>query len=277
MALSVLPSQSPQGACPVSAPCSYLSTASSCPLQTIVQSTQPGAENLKYRMDDYQGHRHCMRVIHVSNGSRLMLKTSPPASTALLRHERNCLNAEAFTFSLLSKSKLPVPRVLRHDPSNTQLGSPFLLMTHLPGIPYSDVSQYLTRSEHSGIERQIRSLASIINQYASPNFGPVTSRQGYKTWREAFLAMLELALMDGEDKLVNLPYSQIRDEAVRFSYGLDEVKDGHLVIPGFGSPQNVLIDRKTNEVTGLTDFGRAFWGDPAMMNGEGQSGPKRLL
>jgi len=218
-----------------------------------------------------------MKVVHISNGSRLMLKTSPPASTALLRHERHCLHTEAFTFSLLAKSRLPIARVLRYDPSSADLGSPFLLTTHLPGIPYLSVRQNLTHSERSGIERQIKSLASIISQYTSSKFGQVTLKKGYKTWREAFLALLELVLMDGEDKLVNLPYSQIREEAVRFSPRLDDIKEGRLVIVGLGLPQNVLIDRRTHEVTGLTDFGRAIWGDSAMVDSDGESGPRKLL
>jgi len=135
----------------------------------------------------------------------------------------------------------------------------------------------LTHSERSSIERQLKSLASIISQHTSSNFGPVILKKGYKTWREAFLALLESALMDGEDKLVNLPYSQIREEAVRFGPRLNDIKEGRLFIVGLGLPQNVLIDRRTNEVTGLTDFGRAMWGDSAMADSDGESGPRKIL
>ena len=277
MSLNTLPPQSARDSCSISASRPYPSPSIVDPLQKVVQSVQPSADDFKYQMDDLEGHRHCMRVVHISNGSRLMLKISPSASTQLLRYERHCLSAEAFTFSLLAKSNLPIPRVLKYDPSSAHLGSPFLLTTHLPGIPYATVRQYLTRSERSGIERQLKSLASIISQYTSSKFGPVALKKGYKTWREAFLAVLESALMDGEDKLVNLPYGQIREEAVRFSHRLDDVKEGKLVILGLGLPENVLIDRNTNEVTGLTDFGRAIWGDSTMVDADGQGGPRQLL
>ena len=246
-------------------------------LQGLVRSIRPGADVSNYQMDELRGHRHSLRVLHMPDGSRLMLKINPLGSTALLRQERNCLNAEALTFSFLARSKLPIPRVLKHDPGNNLLGSPFLLTTHLPGISYASVHQYLTRAERSGIERQLKSLTSIISQYTSPKFGPVTLKKGYKTWREAFLAMLELLLMDGEDKLVNLPYDQIRKEAIRFGRHLDDVKEGKLIILGLGLPENVLIDRRTNEVTGLTDFGRAIWGDSTMVDDDGQGSPRRLL
>lgn len=277
MALDVLSPLSVPESCRISASHSFLPALTSDPLQELVQSVQPSADTLSYRMDEVQGHRHCMKVVHISNGSQLMLKISPPARTPLLRHERHCLRTEAFTLSLLAKSRLPIPCVLRYDPSSAHLGSPFLLTTHLPGTPYLNVRHDLTRSERSGIERQLKSLASLISQHTSSKFGSVTMKKGYNTWREAFLSLLESALMDGEDKLVNLPYSQIREEAVRFGPRLDDIKEGRLFIVGLGQPQNVLIDRRTNEVTGLTDFGRAMWGDSAMVDCDGESGPRRLL
>lgn len=127
------------------------------------------------------------------------------------------------------------------------------------------------------IERQLMSLASIIGQYSSSKFGPLVLKKGYKTWRKAFLAMLETVLMDGEDKLVNIPYAEMRAQALRFGHSLDTVKEARLVVLGFGSPENVLIDRKTNEVTGLTGFGRAVWGDDSMLDIDKYSEPKDLL
>ncbi|KAL8794027.1 MAG: hypothetical protein Q9195_003433 [Heterodermia aff. obscurata] len=228
-------------------------------------------------MDHMSGHVHRIVHVHLSNGTHMVLKLSPSSSTEVLRHERRSLAGEACTLSLLAKSKLPVPRVFKYDSRCKQIDSPFLLTTHLPGIPYANVRPYQTHSERSGIERQIRSLSSIVGQHTWPKFGPVALEGGHDTWREAFLAMLESVLMDGEDKLVSLPYSQIRDEAVRFSGWLDAIKQARLVVVGLGQPENVLIDRTTNEVTGLIDFGRAMWADPDLMTAPTRKTPKTLL
>lgn len=83
--------------------------------------------------------------------------------------------------------------------------------------------------------------------------------------------------MDGEDKWVSLPYAQIREATARLDHALDEVKEARLIVMGLGSPENVLISRRTNEVTGLTDFGNAVWGDCAMMENGVHESPKRLL
>ena len=245
-------------------------------LQSIIQNTCQTNDTIK-GMENTSGHVHCVRHIHLSNGIRLVLKISPSTYTDLLRHERHCLAAEACTISLLAKSNLPVPRVLKYESRITNIGPPFLLTTHLPGIGYTSVRPYLTRSERSSIERQLESLSSIITQHTSPRFGPVGVKNGHDNWREAFLTMLESILMDGEDKLVSLPYSQMRDEALRFGYVLDEIKKARLVVMGFGQPENVLIDRRTNEVTGLTDFGSALWADPDLMGAGAPHVPKMLL
>ena len=245
-------------------------------LQKIVQSTCNSNDTVK-GMENMSGHVHRIMHVHLSNGTRMVLKLSPSSNTEVLRHERRSLAAEAFTLSLLAKSKLPVPRVFKFDSRCKQIDSPFLLTTHLPGIPYANVRPYQTHSERSGIERQIRSLSSIVGQHTWPKFGPVALEGGYNTWREAFLALLESVLMDGEDKLVSLPYLQIREEALRFSGSLDVVKQARLVVMGLGQPENVLIDRATNEVTGLIDFGRAMWADPEIMTAPTRQTPRTLL
>lgn len=245
-------------------------------LQKIVQSTCNSNDTIK-GMEHMSGHVHRIMHVHLSDGTHMVLKLSPSSNTEVLRHERRSLASEAFTLSLLAKSKLPVPRVFKYDSRCKQIDSPFLLTTHLPGITYAKVRPYQTHAERSGVERQIRSLSSIVGQHTWPKFGPVALEGGFDTWREAFLSLLESVLMDGEDKLVSLPYLQIRDEALRFSGSLDVVKQARLVVMGLGQPENVLIDRTTNEVTGLIDFGRAIWADPEIMIAPTRQTPKTLL
>ena len=231
-------------------------------------------------MEDLAGHLHRIRLVRLSNGSRIVLKVGPPPSTPLLSHENRCLATEAAVYALLAKSNLPIPHILKHDPRSLHLGSPFLLTTCLPGISYESTRPYLTRSERAGIEHQLTSLQRLINQHTSSAFGSVvavSSGQGQRTWRDAFKSMFAAVFMDAEDMLVNLPFTEIAEQLSRHEDCLDKVIEPRLVIPGFGEPGNVLIDRKTNEVTGLLDFGRAFWGDPAMALMENRNEAKELL
>ena len=249
-------------------------------IDSILLSPQLSILNVE---DRSQHHLHRLIAIHLSNESQFIFKISPPSNTLLLRHERQLLQGEAAALLTLAKSTLPIPQVLKYEPDGAQLGSPFLLIDYLPGLKYSEALPYLSRSERLTIEAQLRSLHLIISQYSSPTFGLAgyvgLGRVGgeHRSWREAFTAMLESVMQDGEDMMVNISYFDIRGALSRWGGCLDEVTQAKLVVLGLGKPENVLIDRRTTEVVGLLDFGMAVWGDPAMARIEGKTDIRSLL
>lgn len=236
-------------------------------LQDMLQQTLLGHSLAVVQVDVLPGHLHNVNIIHLSNGSYLVLKAGPSPIVPLLRHERSLLDNEAHALRILARSDLPVPRILKHDPTGTRLDSPFLLSTFVPGARFSEVQKGMAPAERAAVERQLRFLIAAIGQHVPSvpdSYGPLavaTSHQGYKTWREAFRWMLESVLMDAEDLLVNLPYAQIRSEVAKSDKVLDDVREARLVIPGLTEPRNILIDPSTNTITGLLDFGGALWGD----------------
>lgn len=256
----MLPSPSP----------SSLSLSSNTIQKTIQEHLLPYKLTLA-NIEDLPRHIHRICRVNLSNGSRLILKLPPPTSTLLLRHERDCLKTEACVLSLLAKTNLPIAKVVKYDKKPPRLNTPFLLTTHLPGISYADALPYLSRSEGRGIESQLRDVSSIISQIASPSFGPaalVAANKGHSSWREAFSSMMESVLMDGEDMMINLPYITIRDYMAAFGKDLDGIKSASQVVPGLAQPKNILIERRTNSITGLLDFSQALWGDPAFASPE---------
>ena len=249
-------------------------------LQKVIQHTFQSPRLTIQQIEDLPNHLHRIRLVRLSNGSRLILKLTPSCATPLLRHERHFLETEALTLSLLAKSGLPTPRVLKHDSQGALLTSPFLLTTHLYGSSYAEARPYLSRADRLGIERQLRVLTTTIAQHKSTSFGPVSlvwTGRGHKRWREAFLSMLESVLRDGEDMLVSLPYTQIREQVAKAERALDEVEDARLVVLALRDPNNLLIDARTKEVTGLLDFGLAIWGDVEMGEGKDAGGTRGLL
>lgn len=236
-------------------------------LQDMLQQTLLGPSVAIVQVDVLPDRLHSINIIHLSDGSCLVLKAGPSAIIPLLRHERSLLDNEAHALQILARSDLPVPRILKHDPTGTQLDSPFLLSTFVSGQRYADVRPSLKPQEQATVERQLRSLIAAIGQHVprvSGTYGPLAltaSHQGHTTWKEAFRSMLDSVLMDAEDLLINLPYIQIRIEVAKHDYALDDVQEARLVIPGLTEPRNILIDRRTNTITGLLDFGRALLGD----------------
>ncbi|MCJ1226338.1 hypothetical protein MMC12_002988 [Toensbergia leucococca] len=249
-------------------------------LHQLIQSTLQSTRLIVHQLEDLPDHLHRIRLVRLSNDLHLVFKIAPPASTPLLRHERQSLETENFMLSFLAPSSLPVPKVLRYDARGKVFGSPFLLTTRLDGISLAKANPYMTRSDRAGIDHQLRVLMITIGQFTSSAFGPVSlvsSNQGHKTWREAFISMLESVLRDAEDMLVSLPYSQIREQATRVGKALNEVKEARLVVFGLGELDNVLLDRRTKEIVGLLDFGRAIWGDQDMWDAKCPPGPRVLL
>ncbi|MDI1484989.1 MAG: hypothetical protein OHK93_000123 [Ramalina farinacea] len=230
--------------------------------------------------EELPNHLHQITLLRLSDGSRLILKTDPPPISALLRSEYTYLHAEATILELLATSSLTIPRILRYERKAHPLDSSFLLTTCLPGVYYSNVEEHLTKVQRKNIDRNIESCSSNLGKYRSHTFGPaglVKAGRGFKGWKEAFTAMLESVMMDGEDIMVNLPYYQIREAISRWESYLEAVTEARLVVPDLRQKQNILIDRRSAEVTGLLDFGKAFWGDVEMYDQREDGNIKGLL
>lgn len=242
---------------------------------TLLTSSAIDLDGSCQNIERLPGHLHVIHVIHFSHDARLVVKTSPPPWTPLLRHEGTQLATEATVLNLLAKSSLPIPELVRYKPLDPHVGPSFLLTVYLSGISYAAIRQELTLVQRAGIERQIRSVSDVITQYTSPTFGPVNKvagGRGFETWDEAFTAMIEDVLMDGEDMLVALPFTEIRHRVKQTGRLFREVQQARLVVRGLGEEQNVLIDRPTNEVIGLVDFGGTFWGDGEWADRSGERG-----
>lgn len=249
-------------------------------LRKIIQTTFQSTRLVVQCVEDLPNHLHQVRLLHLSNGSRLVLKVDPPASVPLLKHERQALETEALALSLLDQSGLPIPSIVRHERSGKVLGSPFLITTSLRGLSLAEALPVMNRSDRLAIERQISILEMEIAQHVSPTYGPmplVCSGQGHVTWREAYKAMLESVLKDAEDVFLNLPYSQIREQVARTEGALDEVQEARLIVLGLGDAENILIDERTNEITGIIDFNNTLWGDAEMGTDRGATGTRGLL
>jgi aminoglycoside phosphotransferase (APT) family kinase protein len=200
-----------------------------------------------------------------------VLKCPPVRNTRTLRHEKHTLETERKTLETLREyTQLPVPQIIKYDSQGGALGAPFIMMSHIPGRPLSELSSYLTAGEQKTIDRTLGACIRNLTTLSATQFGlthRVFAKKGTSSWREAFLALLESALRDSEDMLVNVPYDSLRYYIGQHSHFLDEVTEPRLVALDACHPQNVLIDEHTKQVTGLVGFSNVIWGDPLMSGG----------
>jgi aminoglycoside phosphotransferase (APT) family kinase protein len=218
-----------------------------------------------------QSRLYQIYLTKLADETLLILKCPPTSDVRLLRHEKNTLRAETQTLKILRQhTQLPVPQVVECKSNAGQCGLPFLIVTHLPGRKLSELSSELTVTERTTIDRALGTYTRSLTSLSATQFGMahrVFDGRGHKSWKEAFLTLLEAALRDAEDMLVTIPYDNIRYYITKHSHVLDEVVKPTLVALDVCSPANVLIDEATKRVTGLVGFSNVLWGDALMCGG----------
>lgn len=206
----------------------------------------------------------------MADGNALVLKCPPAYNVRLLRHEKHLIETEYKTLETLHEfTQIPVPQIMKYDSDGGALGTPFLLLSHIPGRRLSDMAPTLTRTERDNIDRTLGAYVRKVTTLSATQFGMthrVFAQRGCTTWREAFLTLLEAVLRDAEDMLVTVPYDSIRYYVGKNGHYLDEVTEPRLVALNVCEPDNVLIDENTKQVNGLVGFSNVIWGD-ALMNG----------
>ncbi|NYI07819.1 phosphotransferase family protein [Allostreptomyces psammosilenae] len=237
----------------------------------------------------------------LDDGRDVVLKASPPADAPLLTHEHGLMRTETAVYRRLAGvAGVPVPDVVaarldapaksidaHHEAVAALPDADVLLLSALPGRPWSDLLAELSPEDSRALRRQLGSvLAALHTVRPQPAAGDV--RFGYPhrpvglhadDWPAAFTAMVEAVLADGEHWGVPLPTDRVR-RALRDHHGhLAEVTEASLVhfdlwpgnvfvatgptgptgpsgpsVPGAGGDEP--------RITGVIDTERAWWGDP---------------
>ncbi|KAH7401410.1 kinase-like domain-containing protein [Pyrenochaeta sp. MPI-SDFR-AT-0127] len=240
-------------------------------IQKLIQTIFRSPKITVQQAEILQGRLHQVYLARLADGSSLVLKCPPAYNIRLLRHEKHFLETERKTLETLHEyTHIPVPHVIKYDGNGGALGTPFLMMSCVPGRRLSELSPYLTASERSNIDRRLGGYVRTLTALPATQFGMthrVFANKGSNSWREAFLALLEAVLRDAEDMLVTIPYDSIRYYVGRHAQMLDQVTEPRLVALNVCDPTNVLIDENTKQVTGLVGFSNVIWGDPLMSGG----------
>ncbi|KAF1977187.1 hypothetical protein BU23DRAFT_322737 [Bimuria novae-zelandiae CBS 107.79] len=242
-------------------------------IQRAIQSVFRSSKVTVQQAERLQGRLHQVYLAKVADGSIYVLKCPPHLSTRALRHEKHGLETSYKTLRYLRdylQGQLPVPEVYQYKEHVGVLGSPYLLMTCVPGRKLSEMLPYLSPGERGSIDRTLGTYVQSISSLNAQRFGMthnVFANKGSRSWREAFQRLLESALRDCEEMLVTLPYDSIRYYIERHLPALDQVQTPYMVAMDMCDPDNVLVDEQTKQITGLVGFSNVIWGDPLMNAG----------
>lgn len=213
------------------------------------------------------GYFNAAYQIDMADGRRAVLKVAPPPDVRVLRYEHSILRSEVQMLRLVSEhTNVPVPTVYYHDDSYSFIDGEYFLMSFVSGQAYNQVRESYTLQRRAAIEQTIGDYLRRINSISGPFFGyPTMADRRYTTWRQAFLAMFEDLLQDGQEKHVVLPleYATMRRQVENVASALDDVRTPQLVHWDLWDG-NIFVEPKSGLITGIIDFERALWGDPLM-------------
>jgi aminoglycoside phosphotransferase (APT) family kinase protein len=213
------------------------------------------------------GTYNTLHRVELANGARLVLKTPPAAGTPRLRYEAELLHGEALFYESAAAAGVPAPRVLHAQPLESAAGGAFLLMSHLPGGTWQEVSETMAATERDGLRASLGGMVARLHAVSGPGFGYPAQSTGPLTgrWAPAFAAMTDAVLDDAEryGSWLPRPVPAIRSALAAAAPVLDEVAVPALVHFDLW-PGNVLLDGPAGArtISGLIDGERMFWGDP---------------
>ncbi|EFQ98124.1 hypothetical protein MGYG_01162 [Nannizzia gypsea CBS 118893] len=232
----------------------------------FIEPLFPNQKVLDIQTYDEDPHPHYL--LHMSGGTELALKTSTRQPETVLYYERHALEVEAHVLLLLESSEIwCIPKLIRCEVAPSSPAVTCLLRYKCPGTPLSEIKEKLTPEELSRIDKQLGIAVDQIGQHTATKFGPVHDicmGRGERTWKHAFLNLLESLLWNAENMLISLPYFEIRHQASRLSAVFDAVTEPRLILYNISQPSHIIIDPETKDISGIIDFTAATWGDVLM-------------
>lgn len=224
---------------------------------------------------------HAVYLIRWTNGAEAVLKIPGQEPYPSLSIERDALRNEMRTLGILADRRhcgsFMFPSVITSSSASSSPASKAksqpLLRTYIPGETLSSQLPILSQDQISQINDDLGSLVARLSLYSPPHqthrFGSVAqvlSVQGFKTWHDAFLSMMDSTLRDAEDVLVSLPYGAINEQIARFASSLDSFNTPRLLLPNLIDGASVILNhgiegKHEQTVKGVADVSAAIWGD----------------
>lgn len=226
----------------------------------------PGSEDFAHEITE--GWFNVAYRLDLRDGRRVVLKIAPPAEVAVLTRELGMMRAELEAMRLVStRTTVPVPRVDFVDLSHELVDADLFFMEFIDAdnFGFAAAAGRLSPETVAAGNRELGEFNREINTVIGPHFGPLVG-PGFDTWRQAFLAMVEETLIDGERVAIDLgwPSADLRAVFAENAAALDEVTVPRLVEVDLWAKNSMIRDGR---IVAILDHERAIYGDPLMEAG----------
>jgi Fructosamine-3-kinase len=205
-------------------------------------------------------------VERLEEKDKIVLKVSIAPGTKTLTYEKDPMPTEVEVYQKVTEyTQIPAPKVLCYDFSKKVIPCNYFFMTALKGVAMSKVMKKISKENLESIKIEVAACFAQLHRIKGEYFGYFTNdpKYQYRTWKEAFLHMMEMLIADGISHQVKIPYDRIGNILEQKSVYLDEVKEPSLIDYDLWTGNIFLIKQEDQYVIeGIIDFERAFWGDP---------------
>lgn len=202
----------------------------------------------------------------VSQKDNIVLKVSIAPGTKTLTYEQDIMPTEVEVYRQVhDNTSIPAPQILAYDFSKKHIPGNYFFMTALKGQAMHKVKKKISKENLEEIKIELAGYFAQLHRIKGEYFGYFTddSRYQFKSWKAAYLHMMEMLLQDGRQHGIRLPYDRYAKILKEKSSYLDQVKDPVLVDYDLWAGNIFLKKNKDRyEIEGIIDFERAFYGDP---------------
>jgi aminoglycoside phosphotransferase (APT) family kinase protein len=214
-----------------------------------------------------EGYFNTAYSITAKDGFKTILKVAPSKEIKLMRYEKNIMKAEVDTLDMIKeKTNVPVPKVYLYNSERDIIDNEYFFMEFINGIPLNKLNNSLSDENKEKIYKQIGAYTRQINNIYGDSFGYISQRdRQFENWFDAFTALVEDVLVDGQEASVILPVSYKKLSGIIESRKniLNIIAKPNLIHKDLWAG-NIFIDPISFEVTGIVDCERALWADPMM-------------
>ena len=195
----------------------------------------------------------------------IVLKIGPASGTELLTYEQGILRTEVEVYKLLEDKPIKTPKILASDDSHEDIPCDYFFMEYAEGVIWKNCADRITPENRRQLMYELGKSNAAVHSVKGGWFGYIKEDQRFRfdTWGAAFSSMMSDILEDGKRRKDELPFDEIRDAVKKYEDCLNEIRTPRLVDFDMWAG-NVFVDDATfSHITGIIDFERSFFGDPA--------------
>lgn len=196
----------------------------------------------------------------------VVLKTGVEEGKYVLSYEKDMARAELAVYDMLEGTIIPTAKILARDLSRELIRCDYFIMERMTGDNWGHLNGKLTPENRELLVAELARYTAALHQIKSPWYGYIKDDHAYQyaSWREAFQGFIKMAVSDGREQGLQLPYDELLEALEPCWFLLDNIKEACLVNFDMWT-KNIMLKKQEDglyHIDAIIDLERGFYGDP---------------